>query len=93
MEILENQHIETKIYEIRGTKVMLDSDLAILYHVETKRINEAVRRNLDRFPSDLMFEITKDELENQRSQNATFKESLKNRKYLQNKVYTCWQLY
>jgi len=61
---------------------MLDSDLAKLYEVETKRINEAVKRNKDRFPFDMMFEITQIELETLRSQNATFKENLKGRKYL-----------
>ena len=56
-------------------------------NIQTKRINEAVKRNPDRFPPDLMFEMTKSEAEYQRSQNATFKESLKNRKYLP-KVFT-----
>jgi hypothetical protein len=79
--------IETKIYEVRGMKVMLDSDLAKLYEVETKRINEAVPRNTERFPCDLFFEMTKEETEKLRSQNATFKESLNNRKYLP-KVFT-----
>jgi hypothetical protein len=50
--------IETMIYEIRGFKVMLDSDLARLYQVETKRLNEAVRRNSERFPADFMFQLT-----------------------------------
>lgn len=51
--------------------IMLDNDLAELYQVETKRINEQVRRNLDRFPSDFMFELTRKEWENLRSHNAT----------------------
>ena len=59
-----------KIYLIRGQKVMLDSDLAALYQVETKRLNEQVRRNLDRFPDDFMFEMGKEEWENLKSQNA-----------------------
>jgi len=79
--------IENKIYTIRGMQVMLDSDIAKLYQVETKRVNEAVRRNIDKFPQDLMFELTVDEVENLRSQFATFKESLTNRKYLP-KVFT-----
>ena len=87
MEIIANENIETKIYEIRGLKVMLDSDLAKLYEVETKRINEAVRRNPERFPCDLIFEMTQEEVEYLRSQNATFKNSLNNRKYLP-KVFT-----
>jgi len=68
-------------------KVMLDSDLAKFYEVETKRINEAVRRNPERFPCDLIFEMTQEEVDNLRSQNATFKDSLNNRKYLP-KVFT-----
>jgi hypothetical protein len=63
--------IEPKIYLIRGCKVMLDSDLAELYQVPTKRVNEAVRRNLDRFPADFMFQLDAEELENLRSQIAT----------------------
>ena len=73
--------IENKIYTIRGMHVMLDSDIATLYQVETKRVNEAVRRNKDKFPDDLMFELTKEEAETLRSQSATFKESLTGRKY------------
>ena len=79
--------IETKIYKVRQVSVMLDSDLAKLYDVETKRINEAVRRNPERFPCDLFFEMTKEEVETLRSQNATFKESINARKYLP-KVFT-----
>ncbi len=63
--------IDTKIYTIRNTKVMLDSDLAKLYEVETKVFNQAVKRNIDRFPDDFMFQITKEELENWRSQFVT----------------------
>lgn len=80
-------NIEAKIYQVRAVEVMLDSDLAKLYNVETKRINEVVRRNSERFPSDLTFQLTKDEEEYLRSQNATFKESLKGRKYSP-KVFT-----
>ena len=63
--------IERRIYLIRGQKVMLDSDLAELYQVPTKALNQAVRRNLDRFPDDFMFQLSKDELENWRSQIVT----------------------
>jgi|WetSurMetagenome_2_1015567.scaffolds.fasta_scaffold143727_2 hypothetical protein len=59
------------IYEIRGSKVMLDSDLANLYGVETKRLKESVRRNIDRFPDDFMFVLTNEEVSNLRSQNAS----------------------
>jgi len=71
MNIIENESINTKIYTIRDTKVMLDSDLAKLYQVETKRINEQVKRNIDRFPSDFIFQLTDLEFKNLRSQNAT----------------------
>src|SRR5687767_8342739 len=69
--------IERRIYLIRGHKVMLDSDLADLYQVPTKRLNEAVRRNLKRFPDDFMFQLSKPELENGRSQFATPKPAAK----------------
>ena len=54
--------IEKMIYVIRGQKVMLDCDLAELYEVETKMLKRAVRRNVERFPDDFMFELTKEEL-------------------------------
>ena len=63
--------IQSKIYEIRGQKVMLDFDLAEMYGTETKRLKEAVKRNIKRFPSDFMFELTKEEFESLRSQIAT----------------------
>ena len=55
--------IQNKIYEIRGQKVMLDFDLAELYHVTTGNLNKAVKRNIRRFPSDFMFQLTKEELD------------------------------
>ena len=66
----ELQKIQKMIYEIRGQKVMLDSDLAELYGVETFNLNKAVKRNSDRFPSDFMFQLTKDEWENLIFQNG-----------------------
>ena len=54
------ERITSKIYLIRNVKVMLDRDLAELYGVETKRLKEQVRRNIERFPEDFMFELTKD---------------------------------
>jgi len=63
--------VMSKIYEIRGQKVMLDSDLAELYQVETRRLNEQVKRNASRFPDDFMFQLTAEEWENLKSQNAT----------------------
>lgn len=68
-EILEL--IENKIYLIREQKVMLDNDLAKLYGIPTKRLNEQVRRNISRFPEDFMFILNKDEFTNLRSQFAT----------------------
>ena len=53
--------IESKIFNIRGKQVMLDRDLAVLYGVETKALNQAVKRNLERFPEDFMFQLTHDE--------------------------------
>ena len=70
-DIIPVERIAKKIYLIRDTKVMLDRDLAELYGVETKRLKEQVKRNLDRFPEDFMFELTKEELKNWRSQFAT----------------------
>ena len=69
--------IVEKILLIRGCKVMLDRDLAELYQVPTKRLNEAVRRNSERFPSDFMFRLTAEELENWRSQFATSNPEIK----------------
>ncbi len=69
--IIPDETISNKIYLIRNQKVMLDRDLADLYQVETKRLKEAVRRNLNRFPEDFMFELTKKEFENWRTQIAT----------------------
>ena len=65
------EKITARIYLIRGQKVILDRDLAELYEVETKQLKRAVRRNIDRFPADFMFELTKAELENWRCQFGT----------------------
>ena len=67
------EKISGKIYLIRDQKVILDRDLADLYEVETKQLKRAVRRNIDRFPRDFMFELTKSELENWRYQFGTSK--------------------
>lgn len=69
--LIPDERIMNKIYLIRGLKVMLSRDLAELYGVETKRLKESVKRNLFRFPEDFMFELTKVEFENWRSQFAT----------------------
>jgi hypothetical protein len=63
--------IDRRIYAIRGRQVMLDEDLAELYGVETKRLIEQVKRNLERFPEDFMFQLRKDEIAALRPQNAT----------------------
>lgn len=71
VENMEIQTIQRKIYEIRGQKVMLDFDLAVLYETETKVLKQAVRRNMQRFPSDFLFELTKNEYQVLRSQIVT----------------------
>jgi hypothetical protein len=67
-ELVPLEIIERRILLIRGHKVMLDADLAALYQVSTSALNQAVRRNLDRFPEDFMFQLNKAELENWKSQ-------------------------
>lgn len=81
MSLVPVERIERAILSIRGEKVMLDNDLADLYGVETKRLNEQVRRNLNRFPPDFMFQLTLQEWEALRSQFATLKRG-EHRKYL-----------
>jgi len=71
--IIPIERITSKIYLIRGIKVMVDRDLAELYQVETKALKQAVRRNIDRFPNDFMFELTREEFQNWRSQFVTSK--------------------
>ena len=75
-KITRNILVDDKIFIIRGDQVMIDRDLAQLYEVTTKRINEQVKRNIDRFPSDFVFQLTDEEFKILRSQNATtnFKE-------------------
>jgi phage regulator Rha-like protein len=74
--------IQNMIYEILGQKVMLDRDLAGLYGVEVKRLNEATRRNIERFPSDFMFQLTQDEWDILRSQIATANKNISKVRYL-----------
>jgi hypothetical protein len=69
--VIPDETIISKIYFIRGQKVMLDVDLAALYQVETKQLKRQVRRNIARFPEDFMFELTIEEFENLRSQFGT----------------------
>ena len=67
----ELQIIQSKIYEIRGERVMLDRDIAALYNVETKVLNQAVKRNIKRFPEDFMFQLSKTEFQIWKSQIVT----------------------
>ena len=73
---MQTQFIQHKIFEIRGQKIMLDYDLAALYEVETRVFNQAVKRNIDRFPEDFMFRITKKEWIAMRSQIVIASEQL-----------------
>jgi hypothetical protein len=75
---MDLQLIQNKIYEVRGHRVMFDFDLAELYEVQTKVLNQAVKRNLQRFPSDFMFRLTFDEWDAVRSQFATASNIIKN---------------
>ena len=83
---LTNEEIKDLIYTIRGKQVMLDSDVAMLYHYTTKNINKAVKRNIDRFPEDFCFQLTEMEFQNLRFQFGTLNKKVNNgevmRKYL-----------
>ena len=81
--LLPLETITHRILMLRGQKVLLDSDLAALYDVPTKRFNEQVKRNLERFPADFMFQLTEEEWESLRSQIATLKPGRgQHRKYM-----------
>ena len=82
---LQNINIESLIHIIRGQKVMFDSDLAMLYGVTTSRLNEQVKRNINRFPDDFMFQLSKDEWSTLRSQILTL-EDLKSQNVISNSV-------
>lgn len=69
--LVAEQKILNRIYVVRVQKVMIDEDLAEMYGVETRRLNEQVKRNIKRFPKDFMFALTQKEFENLKSQNAT----------------------
>ena len=85
-ENVSNEDIKNLIYTIRGKQVMLDSDVARLYHYETKNINKAVKRNIERFPEDFCFQLTEEEFQNLRFQFGTLNKKVNNgdvtRKYL-----------
>jgi hypothetical protein len=82
MRVVTSLEICNLIYHVRGRAVMLDSDLAELYKVSTKRLNEAVRRNRKRFPGDFMFQLSEMEFKSLRSQTATSKIGRGGRRYL-----------
>ena len=71
--VASTETIKSRIYEVRGRKVMLDQDLATMYNVETKNLKRAVRSNIERFPADFMFELTKDEYDSLRCNYFTLK--------------------
>lgn len=78
---ITEEAVMSKIYIVRDHKIMLDRDLSELYGVETKRLKEAVRRNIERFPEDFMFEMSKEEFQNWRSQFATSKQDKQGLRY------------
>jgi len=82
INLVSVERIEKAIYLIRGEKVMLDRDLALLYEAETKVLNRAVKRNLQRFPSDFMFQLTPDEADSLRCQIGTSNKGRGGRRYL-----------
>ena len=86
LQIISSDEVKNLIYIIRGKQVMLDSDVAMLYHYETKNVNKAMKRNIERFPEDFCFQLTDDEFENLRFQFGTLNKKVNNgkvtRKYL-----------
>ena len=86
LKIVSSEEIKNLIYTIRGKQVMLDSDVAMLYHYETKNVNKAMKRNIERFPEDFCFQLTDDEFKNLRFQFGTLDKKVNNgkvtRKYL-----------
>ena len=82
-KIVNTDKLHALIYTIRGVQVMYDNDLAVLYGVEIKRLNEQVKRNMERFPEEFMFQLTDEEFAFLRSQNATLETGRgRHRKYL-----------
>ena len=86
LQIISSDEVKNLIYTIRGKQVMLDSDVAMLYHYETKNVNKAMKRNIERFPEDFCFQLTNDEFKNLRFQFGTLNKKVNNgkvtRKYL-----------
>ena len=79
---LEESNIQNRIFTIRELQVMLDNDLAYMYQVETKQLNRAVSRNIDRFPERFRFQLTQEEYDNLRFQNGTSSSEHGGRRYL-----------
>lgn len=79
---IAEETVISKIYQVRGVKIMVDRDLAFLYGIETKVLKQAVRRNINRFPEDFMFEMNKEEFDLWRSQFVTSKGDKKGLRYL-----------
>ncbi len=85
---MKDEYIQNKIYTIRGKQVMLDSDLAVLYQVETRVLNQAVKRNIKRFPEEFMFKLSEEEHGFLTSQSVTLENKRgKHRKYMPNVFY------
>ena len=89
MEII--QSVQNRIYEIRGQRVILDKDIAFLYEIETKVLNQAVNRNIKRFPLDFMFQLTKEEVELLRLQKNQVNDMTPNLRFqIETSSYTDW---
>ena len=82
IHVPSTESLQSLIFTIRGVRIMLDADLAELFDVSTKRFNEQVKRNISRFPEDFLFQLTSEEYESLRSQNATSKAGRGGRRYL-----------
>ena len=96
IDLIPDEKIEKAIYLIRGEKVMLDRDLASLYEVETGALNRAVKRNLQRFPQDFMFQLTKEESDFLRCQIGISKRGrvadVSFRTFSQNRAWPCFRV-
>ena len=88
LQVIDNKKIENMIYEIRGKQVMLDSDLAKLYHIETKRINEAVKNNPEKFPERYSFKLTDEESKIFLVENFDQKNETRGGRYKNHRVFT-----
>ena len=91
------ENIKNLIYTIRGKQVMIDTDVANIYHCETKYVNRVVKRNIERFPEEFCFQLNEDEFEGLRCQIGTLNQNGRGQHiclmYLQNKELRCYLLY